>query len=193
MYDVEWHGFDELMEAIEQMPRRVVPLVVKAMDRALLAIEGRLKEIPPAGPGNQPGRIDENGELLPYYERNRGEWYPVKQQKTLGGKRLKSEGVQLRIRGVHMRAAGVAGYKLGKASEQLSKNFNHEVQITEDAVEGTLGNKASYAPRVVGMDQLALFEKIGWPRVDKVLESSRDDINADFGEILDQIGEEWKR
>ena len=189
MYEVELGGFDKLIEAIDAMPRRVIPLAEKAMRRALLAVEGRAKEIPPAGPGNQQGRMDANGEPLPYYERNRGEWWPDRQTHALYGK---SRGY-IKLNKKTGAALGIVGYKLGKASEQLSKNFSHEVTTNDEGVEGTISNKASYFPQVIGMQQTALFEKIGWPKINKVIEASQDDINAAFDEVLNQLGEEWSK
>ena len=49
-------GFDDLRKAFDQAPKIALPIVVKAMDRAALAIIGEVKTYPPATAANAPGR-----------------------------------------------------------------------------------------------------------------------------------------
>jgi hypothetical protein len=50
-------GFDDLRKAFDQAPQFAIPIVVKAMDRAALAIIGEVKTYPPATAANAPGRM----------------------------------------------------------------------------------------------------------------------------------------
>lgn len=55
---------------------------------------GYAEGYPPSSEANLPGRIDEDGRPLGYYERNRGWWYPLLRRSSLGGVDSVAEGTQ---------------------------------------------------------------------------------------------------
>lgn len=86
----------ELLTALKEAPLHVRPFLSDAMLDIVFLIQGELgyAGYPPSSAANMPGRIDENGEPMGYYERNRGWWYPVKRMSTLAGVSSVAEGVQ---------------------------------------------------------------------------------------------------
>lgn len=189
---IEFQGFDELIQWIDDFPRTVVPIVVKHMEIAAGIVEGVLKEYPPADAANAPGRTDENGRPVGYYERGRGWWYPVKQTKTLHGLRLKSEGV---IKLTHKRQAalGAVGFKLSARSETLGRKWAHTVVKAPGEVVGLIGNSASYMPEVNGTaeTQTDLMQARGWKNADQALDETAPEVDAQFSAILDEIKAEF--
>ena len=86
----------QLLEAFREAPHRVMRYMSDAMMDVLLIIQGELgyANYAPSSEANLPGRIDELGNPLGYYERNRGWWYPVKRMSTLAGVSGVAEGAQ---------------------------------------------------------------------------------------------------
>ncbi|HPO87434.1 MAG TPA: hypothetical protein PLN86_16450 [Candidatus Hydrogenedentes bacterium] len=86
----------ELFKALTESFVHVRPFIADAMMDSMLIIQGELgyAGYPPSSEANLPGRIDENGEPMGYYERNRGWWYPVKRLSTLAGISGVAEGAQ---------------------------------------------------------------------------------------------------
>jgi hypothetical protein len=145
-----------------------------------------LKEYPEATAANRPGRVDGKGRPMGYYERNRGQWYPIK-HKPVGGvaKFGKAQGI-VRARKAQ-RAQGVFAFKLNPTSQQLGKSWTSEVQVGNAEIVGVVGTDVTYAPAVQGVDQAAVFAQIGWPRIDTALEQADPDIQAAWNEMLNQI------
>ena len=77
MSDVlEIKGFDELLKALKETPKKVMPYLKKAMTLSVRAVQERVAEYPPSTEANQPGRISiKNHKPMSYYERGRG-WLP---------------------------------------------------------------------------------------------------------------------
>jgi hypothetical protein len=59
-----------------------------AMQDALFTIQGEIgyASYPPATEANRPGRVDQDGNPMGYYERGRGWWYPVKRTQPWVGR-----------------------------------------------------------------------------------------------------------
>lgn len=173
------NNMNTLQDAVARIGQRYMGVMVHTLT-------GILAEVPPATEANRPGRIrevygksDAQGRrrvyLRPqgYYERNRGWWYPVMRRKTLPeGKLGKSIGAikaPKRIR----RSYGVVGYKLaaGGTSEHLSRSWVGQVTVSGNEIVGTIGNNATYMPRVQGSQQSPLFARIGWGTVDRAVKT----------------------
>ena len=180
-------GLESLIEAISTLPDQALPLAEKAMDLSCLAVEGILAEYPPETAANQPGRKDEQDRPLPYYERNRGTWYPVTTQMAFG-RAGKSRGRY--VPSAKKREAwGVTMYKLRPTSEQLGRKWTHRVNRLQNGVEGVIGNTASYAAAVEGSkeDQSSLMAGIGWPSIDDALAKAGPDIQAAWESAINQL------
>lgn len=186
---LEIKGFDELLKALKESPRRVMPYLKKAMTRSVRAAQERVAEYPPATEANQPGRISmKTHKPMGYYERGRGWWYPLMTDRTLGGKMGKSLG-QIKAGAKIKRLTSVKGYRLesGGESEMLGRSWDAQIIELKDTIIGIVGNNTSYADYVQGDKQSRIHSARGWPTVDKALEESQDDINTYFGEALDEF------
>ncbi len=185
-------GFDELLKALKESPKKVMPYLKQAMTLSVRAVQERVSEYPPSSEANRPGRVDKNGRPMGYYERGRGWWYPVMARKTLGGNLGVSVGAQTAKQAARRFKAKsvptVAGYKLaaGGTSEMLGRSWDAQVIEQENTVLGIIGNNASYAEYVQGNQQAAVHAARGWKTVDKALEESLDDINEAFGRALQE-------
>ena len=86
----------ELLEALKKAPEKVMRHLTDAMSDGLFMVQGEIgyASYPPATEANAPGRFDAEGRPMGYYERGRGWWYPVLQDKTLGGVNSVKEGAQ---------------------------------------------------------------------------------------------------
>jgi hypothetical protein len=199
-------GFDQLAQALRDSPKTALPLVREAMLKSVLVVEGILKTYPPETDANKPGRWRQvknkhSVSLRPmgYYERRRGQWYPVMREATLGPKPKKSEGrmTAKRARREHGMAGsgGVVGYKLIRSSEDLGKHWTHRVTNVGGGVVGLVGNTASYAPVVQGpreatggvKPQARRMRAIGWPSIDDAFDQALPDIEAAFGEAVQKL------
>lgn len=199
MPTIEIDGLDELKKALQDAPEIAIPIAKEAMLKSIAAIEGRLKPYPPATDANRPGRVDKHGKPMGYYERGRGWWYPIMQASTLiaaaspdGESEIrfgKARGV-LKAKRKQQKAYGIAGYKLRATSEDLKGKWAKKVRRAGNGVEGIIGNSASYFDYVEGMHQAQIHAMRRWPRLDTALEDSIDDIEAAWGEALDQLAEE---
>lgn len=116
-------------------------------------------------------------EMLPYPEEgeyNKPGPYPKKWYQRHFGPRW-----ALKAGGVHGR----------DTSEQLQKRW---VVVPKDAWSAYVGNKASYAPYVVGMEQQEYHKRHGWRRLDevtrKVIETRAKQVFAEA--IAKEIGGE---
>jgi hypothetical protein len=198
VFEVE--GWEAFQDALARQPEVAVPIIVDSMDKVGSIVTGRVKAIPPAGPGNQKGRLDSNGQPMGFYERGRGWWYPVKGQKTLGEKPLKSRGTQGAPKALEK---AIAGYKLAKGkngnpgtSEQLSRSFSWTPPAPSgdgSSIDVTVGNNASYTKEVTGphTDQAKRMAAIGWVSIDDAVANSRDDIDAICQEALNRLATDF--
>ncbi len=188
MSDVlEIKGFDELLKALKESPKKVMPYLKKAMTFSVRAVQERVAEYPPSTEANQPGRISmKTHEPMGYYERGRGWWYPLMTEGTLGGKMGKSLG-QVKAGAKIKKITSVKGYRLagGGESEMLGRSWDAQTIEQDNAVLGMVGNNTSYADYVQGNKQAKFHEARGWLTIDKALEESQKDINIYFSEALD--------
>lgn len=188
---VELKGFDEAIAWLERAPETAIPLFEQAMTRGLAAVAGRVKAYPPATEANRPGRVMADGRPMGYYERGQGWWYPVKQAKTLGGLRLKTQGVKILGKRIAAKA-GIAGYKLIRSSERLREHWTTQVTRLINGVEGTIGSVVSYAGTVQGFvsrdpRQAQLPASRDWPSIETALTDSLPDLEAAFAEAVDEL------
>ena len=120
----------------------VYACAVAACQAMAYDVADRLQVYPPATASNRPGRFDDEGHPLGYYERNRGWWNPI-----VRAYNLKSFGnfgkakVVIRASKTQRKTGTVAGYKLRATSEMLGKKWI--VRRTNNGA--ILTNSASYA------------------------------------------------
>lgn len=131
MSDVlEIKGFDELLKALKESPKKVMPYLKKAMTLSVRLVQERVAEYPPATEANQPRRISmQTHKPMGYYERGRGWWYPLVTERTLGGKMEKAQGqIQGHYQKVHQRQRLQAGggRRVRNAWAQLGRGDNAE-------------------------------------------------------------------
>jgi hypothetical protein len=195
---VEIKGFDELLKALEQAPRKVLPFLREAMQKSLRVLQNELAQYPPSSEANRPGRIDKDGQPLGYYERGRGWWGPIMQRATLGAKLSVARGAQSASQAARrfkvVNIPTVAGYKLraGGESEQLGKSWATQISVGEQSIVGELGNNASYADWVEGQRQAHFHQQRGWPNPSSALEQAQPQIEALFGVALEKYLETLK-
>lgn len=186
---IEIKGFEQLIEALEKTPEVIIPLLEKAMNLSMRAIQARVAEYPPSTEANQPGRISvKTHEPMGYYERGRGWWYPIMRPWTDAGQKVGKAYGMIETSGKIRKATQVQGYKLagGGKSEMLGKSWTVAVGAGKDGVVGEIGNNTSYAPWVQGDKQWNVHAKRGWKTLDTAMEESMDDINGFFGDALDE-------
>lgn len=190
MSDVlEIKGFDELLKALKETPKKVMPYLKKAMTLSVRAVQERVAEYPPSTEANQPGRISmKTHKPMGYYERGRGWWYPLMTESTFGEKFGKSAGT-VKAGAKIKKITSVKGYRLagGGESEMLGRSWDAQVLEEEGAILGTVGNNTSYAEYVQGDKQWRGHKARGWLTVDQALEMSQDDINQFFQEATDEF------
>jgi hypothetical protein len=189
---LEIEGFEELLKWLKNAPEKVFPFLKKAMQVSVRAVQENISEYPPSTAANQPGRVDEKGKPMGYYERGRGWWYPVMQEQTLGEEIGVSFGAETAKRAAKRNKVKsiptVAGYKLarGGTSQMLGRSWSTNVITEKDGVLGEIGNRASYSGYVQGPPsiQAAHMANIGWTNADAALEKSKPAIDEAFGVAL---------
>lgn len=157
-------------------PEGILPHLQDAMHGIMTEFIAQAELPAPESAANKPGRLDQDGRPLGYYERGRGWWYPLMTHNTLG---LQSEIPTL---GQHRKAPhtlgvsslkakgfqGVAGYRLIPNSEQMEENWHAEVTLQGNEVIGDLTNFASYSGYVQGQDQTRLMQELQWQKVSEI-------------------------
>ena len=182
---IEVKGLEELEQAFQEMPHRTMQALIVAMNRSCQAVRGILSTTPPETAANEPGRQDEDGRPLGYYERKKGEWYPLKKKQDPATRYGKTRGI---IRATKaQRAQGVMAYRLVASSQRLEDKWTIEVTQNDNMVTGVVGNNVDYAGAVQGSSQAQLFKTIGWPTVDSALTQATPDIHAAFEDVIAAI------
>jgi hypothetical protein len=159
-------------------PEGFMPFLEGAMHDIMTEFVAQAEIPAPESEANKPGRVDKAGRPMGYYERGRGEWYPLLTHNKLGGGEFPALGLhskaphtrgtsRLLARGIPL----VTGYKLIPTSEQLEENWQAEVNTQGDDVIGNLFNQVSYAGYVQGDEQTKLNEERLWQKVQIVWES----------------------
>lgn len=193
MSDVlEIKGFDELLKALKDAPKKVMPFLKKAMALSVRAVQERVAEYPPATEANQPGRISlATRKPMGYYERGRGWWYPLTSERTLGGKLGKSQG-QIKAKSIVTKTSQVVGYRLagGGESELLGRSWDAQVIETDNAILGVVGNNATYTEYVQGEKQWRVHKAHGWITVNEALDKSQEDIDHFFNSATEEFVKE---
>lgn len=178
---IEVEGFEELRKLMKRLPDVALDLLEKAMAQAVAAVQERAQEYPPSSEANAPGRYSTATKRpMGFWERGRGWWYPVMNREKLGKIGKRRGAIEAPV------MAGPAGYKLLQRSERLGTKWNSEVRSGKDAIEGVLGNTASYADYVQGDRQLSLHAKRGWITLAEAVEMADEDIQAAFMDAADQ-------
>jgi hypothetical protein len=161
-------GVEELIAAITEAPDVAVPLAEQAMERSLLAIEGRVSEYPPASEANRPRAWQGSAYNLVTRKRaSLNTWY----ERGYGPKWVRKDGT-------------VNGRK---TSELLGRSWSREVRVDDDVIEGILGNSASYTRYVHGREQADFHARRGWMTIFEGVKQSEEDIDAAFGEAADDL------
>lgn len=186
-------ALDAVADVLRRAPQKILPYIERAMFGIVRDIQQRLAVYPPSTAANRPGRVDNRGRPMGYYERGRGWWYPVMRAQTLGGKLGASFGAELADRaekrhGIKSIPTKVVGYKLesGGTSEMLGRSWDAQVETGADYVLGVIANNASYAPYVQGVEQSALHASRNWKTIDGVIDASMPDIEQLLNEAVDE-------
>lgn len=164
--NLEIKGLEELLQALEETPERAKPILKEKMGVSLKLIEDEVKDYPP-----EPSRT--RAKTFNTYERGFGH-YPK----------------SAFVGGVPNAKAKRAARKAGKArqtSERLGTKWTSEVEITNEAVVGVMGNTASYADEVQGERQPAFHALTGWITIDQGMEQAEAGIYAQFEEGANEL------
>lgn len=178
-------GLKEFEQALQAALEIAWPIIKRAMVESLALLHDAIATYPPSTEANQPGRFSlKTQRPMGYYERGRGWWYPIMRKDTLPEKLGKTRGA---IRAT--RRTGVAGYKLagGGKSELLGRSWTTEINETDDAMVGEIGNNASYAGYVQGERQNRIHARRGWPTLSATVDRLSDDITEIFNGAVDDI------
>ena len=186
-FTIEIEGsFDKPIDSLTTQIRTGLEV---AMNKATLAVLGIEKEYPSESAANHPGRTDDDGQPMGYYERNRGSWYPLKTPRTVKGFG-KTTFETIRAKKAQ-RAQGVYAYRLNPTSEQLGKSWSVQIESSSSGIIGIIGTDVSYAVPVQGLaeNQSALMKEIGWTNLDEAVEKAAPDISAAFQDVVDSLGD----
>ena len=181
-----------------QHPEKFPQFVEPAMGNIMDEFKTEMEIYAPEDEANAPGRTDQNGEPMGYYERGRGWWYPVKGRLTIleagrlvgAGKGLPRASFGKRVGVIKGgRKFGVAGYKLIPNSQQMGSRWVITVITNENDVTGNLFNGATYSDIVQGFGQSLLMAERQWNNVDEVWngDSMQGTLDREIGNALDQF------
>jgi hypothetical protein len=192
---IDFSDVTRFNDALAKSPQAFIPFATQAMTESVRLIQGGMSEYPPSTEANQPGRFSlKTGKPMGYYERGRGEWYPIMTRETLkaaaGGKFGKTRGV-VNASKFQRSVSRVQGYKLaaGGASEQLGKSWATNIQASDVGVTGEVGTNTSYAPYVQGDEQSGVLAHYGWDthRMDVVVDELMPDLDSIWDAAVDQF------
>ncbi len=179
----------EFFQALSN-PEGLLPHLEDAMQTIMAEFVARASVPAPESEANKPGRIDQDGRPMGYYERGRGWWYPILTKNMLAkgipsvGRHSKAPhtmgAMMLRAR----RNLNAAGYRLSPTSEQMEDNWQAEISLERDEVIGELMNFASYSGFVQGYEQIQLHKERGWQNVQSTWNS--DEMQAVVSEATDR-------
>jgi hypothetical protein len=167
MAELDTSQWDAFFQKAYSINKEILPIFAGALELMALDTIGELREYPEATDSNRPGRFSlKTRRAMGYYERNRGWWYPIMQEKTRNYVNNKRLGI-IQAKPIH----GVEGYKLQRTSEMLAKRWAHEIRVNESAgfVEAVIGNTASYQQWVQGDKQSRKMESIGWETAEQAV------------------------
>lgn len=185
-------------EPLETIIQRYKPVnleraVVSAINVFAHDVVNVLKDYPDITDANRPGRFDEEGHALGYYERGKGQWSPrVNIQSGSFGHYGKSYGrVKVKksqqIAASLLGAQAIAGYKLRAVSERLREKWG-VIRLPNGAA---ITNSATYAPPVQSsIKQSRVMQAIGWTTDRQAIQKSWDEgaFTAALTQALTQIG-----
>lgn len=168
--EITWED-PEFFRALED-PDGFLPYLSEAMQKILTVYQSVAEVYAPESEANRPGRVDQEGNPMGYYERGRGSWYPLVTHATLGEADLPTVRPHLKspttLKTTALLAEGlgrVTGYRLRPTSEQLHDRWLWEVIQDPHEIIGNLANTASYSSYVQGLSRTKLHEKRGWQTV----------------------------
>ena len=101
-------------------PAKLHQAVVSAVNAFAQTVANELKNYPSATEANRPGRFTPDGSPMGFYERGRGEWYPIVRAVNLRsfGNFGKAQGI-IKASKTQRETGTVAGYRLIPSSERL--------------------------------------------------------------------------
>lgn len=196
-------GMGALIKGLAEMPSLALPVLEETMNKATKMLQAYMAKYPPSSEANRPGRVDENGRPMGYYERGRGWWYPVLRRQTVevagrfAALRAGESGMLFgKSRGVlqagrKLQQSGVAGYRLRATSQMLGKSWTSDVFVVANGVEGVVGNDADYSPHVQGDTQPPLFAQRGWQTLEQGLRENVVPITNLFNQANARIASRW--
>jgi hypothetical protein len=178
--ELESKGIDELIKALQETPEIAKPIFKKAIDLSLDLIRGVVRPYPP-----QPSRT--RAKTFNTWERGAGH-YP---KSAFVGEQLSPKAKRI-------------AKKQGKArliSEILGKKWTQEIEFTDEAVEGVIGNTASYADYVQGPKrgeepegyerhpQAEFHAVTGWVSLYGAVDDVQEEIYATFDDGVKELTE----
>jgi len=159
---------DRLADAFAKAPELAQDVMGGRMETNLMLIEEPLQNYPP-----QPPR--DRAKTFNTYVRGRGR-YP---RSAFPGGQFNAKAARGLIR---------AG-KVKLTSERLGTKWTHQVEFSDEAITGVLGNTASYADEVQGDQQAAFHAETGWKTLDDVLLQQEQAIYDNFEAGIDELWE----
>jgi hypothetical protein len=165
---VQYDGLEELLNALAESPEVAVDIFSRVLDKATLAIEGRVRPYPPATYANQPRSWTSGGDNR-WYERGYGpKW--VRKDGSINGR---------------------------KTSRFLGRQWTREISIYPNGVsqmgirgpvaEAIMGNSAPYVNYVQGRKQARFHAERGWVTLDDAVTQSDEDIQAAINDGADEL------
>lgn len=152
---IEIEGLDKVRAAIEKFPeetKKRFKVAGQDVSKLIFDVPG-LKNYPPAGAGNSPGRTDGKGRPMGYY--NRGIGYV-----SANGKQYKTS------------------QRLGSKTMVTRKNTTVKTGWYEyaDGLSDKIGTNVTYAPYVVGDQQAGWAKAVGWRNLYEVVDEKITEI-----------------
>jgi hypothetical protein len=177
---LESRGIDELIKALQETPEKARPIFKKAVMASLELIKGVVKPYPP-----QPSRT--RAETFNTYVRGTGH-YP------------KSAFVEGQLDPKAKKTARKEG-KVRLVSERLGSKWTQAVEFSDEAVEGIIGDTASYADHVQGPKkgeepegyrgetQTDFHAETGWVSLYGAVDDVQEEIYATFDDGVKELTE----
>lgn len=175
---LENKGIDELLKALQETPEIAKPIFKRAITASLELIKGVVKPYPP-----QPSRT--RSKTFNTYVRGTGHYpksaFAEGQLARKGAKTARKEG------------------KVKLVSQRLGTKWTQAVEFTDEAVEGMIGNTASYAdhvqgprkgqepPGYQGETQTDFHAETGWVSLYGAVDDVQEEIYATFDDGAEEL------
>lgn len=167
--DVE--GLEGLIKALQDAPELARRIAKRAMSDSLNVLRGLVRPYPPQPPRNRAASFNTYVRGVGHFPRS----------SFTAGERKK--------RGAYR--PGPKGGRVHRTSERLGEKWTQEVRVEGDAVEGVLGNTASYVFAVQSRDRQPPYHAMtGWVTIEDALDQAEPDIVRIWGGAVDELVEE---